>query len=68
MIDENRTRSAIKSVMWRLIATANSYVILSAALSDDNLSNAIYMNISGLIVYFGYERVWNKIQFGRSVK
>ena len=62
---ETKTRSAFKSVMWRLIATANSFVILSSGLSNDNLSNAIYMNISGLMVYYLYERIWNQVDYGK---
>ena len=62
---ETKTRSIIKSVLWRLTATVNSFLILSLALSKDNLSNAIYMNITGLFVYFFYERIWNAISYGK---
>ena len=62
---ETKTRSVIKSVLWRLTATVNSFLILSLALSKDNLSNAIYMNITGLFVYFFYERIWNAISYGK---
>ncbi len=62
---ETKTRSIIKSVLWRLTATVNSFLILSLALSGDNLSNAIYMNITGLFVYFFYERIWNAISYGK---
>lgn len=66
MYRETKTRSWIKSILWRLIATANSFAILVAALSDKPLTNAIYMNITGLFVYYFYERIWNHISWGKT--
>ncbi len=63
-MNQTKTRSFIKSVLWRFFATLNSFVILSLAITGSNLLNAVYMNISGLIVYYVYERVWNKIKYG----
>ena len=66
MYRETKTRSWTKSILWRLIATANSFMVLIAALSDKPLANAIYMNITGLFIYYGYERVWNNISWGKT--
>jgi len=64
---ETKTRSIIKTIVWRLIATLNSYFVL-LYLNDtnkDNLYKAIYMNITGFFVYYFYERLWNLIKWGK---
>lgn len=65
MYRETNTRSWTKSILWRLIATANSFTILILALTNKPLANAIYMNITGLFVYYVYERIWNNISWGK---
>ncbi len=65
MMQETRLRSAVKSILWRVIATLNSFLVLTSNVSNNNLRNAIYMNITGLVIYFLYERVWNKIKYGK---
>lgn len=64
---ETKTRSIIKTIIWRLIATLNSYFVL-LYLNDsnrDNLYKAVYMNITGFFVYYFYERIWNFIKWGK---
>lgn len=65
MFVETKKRSWTKTVLWRLIATMNSFTILLAALTDSPLMNAVYMNITGLFVYYVYERMWNRISWGK---
>jgi hypothetical protein len=65
MYRETKTRSWTKSILWRVIATANSFAILTSALTDKPLTNAIYMNITGLFIYYFYERIWNYIFWGK---
>jgi len=64
-IVETKKRSLLKSILWRLIATLNSYTILSVGFFDGNLTNAIAMNITGLLIMYFYERIWSKIKYGR---
>lgn len=64
-IVETKKRSIVKSIIWRIIATINSYTILSVGLFDGNLINAIVMNITGLAIMYFYERIWSKITYGR---
>jgi hypothetical protein len=68
VVKETRKRSILKSILWRVIATINSYFVLSLAISDGNLMNAIIMNITGLIIMFYYERIWSKINYGRYIE
>ena len=65
MYRETKTRIWTKVVLWRLIATANSFMILISALQDKPITNAVLMNITGMIVYYWYERIWNNISWGR---
>jgi hypothetical protein len=64
MILETKKRTIVKSATWRLIATANSFAILSVGLNH-NLYSAILMNITGFIIYYIFERIFNKIQWGK---
>jgi uncharacterized membrane protein len=64
-IIETKKRSVIKSIIWRVIATLNSYTILSVGFFNGNLINAIMMNVTGLIIMYFYERIWSKINYGR---
>lgn len=64
-IVETKKRSLLKSILWRLIATLNSYTILSVGFFDGNLINAIAMNVTGLLIMYFYERIWSKIKYGR---
>ena len=62
---ETRRRSILKTIIWRMIAILNSYVILVSATTDDALLNALFMNITGFIIYYFYERVCNQISYGK---
>ena len=61
---ETRLRSIIKTIGWRIIAIANSFVILISEISEDALLNALYMNLTGFIVYYFYERFCSHIPHG----
>lgn len=63
---ETKTRSLLKTIFWRIVATLNSYFVL-LTLSDpshSNLLKAIAMNVTGFFVYYLYERIWTKIKYG----
>ncbi len=64
-IRETRQRSILKTVIWRIIAILNSFVILVSTTTDDALLNALFMNITGFIIYYFYERVCNQISYGK---
>jgi len=67
MIIESRKRTLFKTVSWRVVAVLNSFLVLTINLTDNNLYNAIFMNITGFFVYFFFERIWSKINYGRSI-
>lgn len=66
MRKETKTRTIIKTVTWRLVATLNSFCILLlfANMGSSDLEKAIYMNISGFFIYYIFERVCNTISYG----
>lgn len=64
-IKETKKRTIFKSISWRMIAVMNSWVILSFGLASSNFWNAIFMNITGFILFYAFERLWNKINYGR---
>ena len=65
MYGETKTRTMIKTILWRLFATLNSFLILYASISHKHIWNAIFMNITGFFVYYFYERIWNAIPYGK---
>ena len=65
MFKETRERSVRKSIGWRIVAIINSYIILAMYFTDSPLYNAILMNITGAVLYYVYERMWNNSHIGR---
>tara|TARA_R100001377_G_scaffold82012_1_gene61955 strand:- start:269 stop:484 length:216 start_codon:yes stop_codon:yes gene_type:complete len=68
MHKETKTRSILKAILWRVIATANSYLILTSGFTSTNIGAALLMNFTGLITYFYYERLWNIIKSGKTTQ
>lgn len=62
---ETKTRSVIKSFVWRIIAFLNSWLILTLTFTNSSFYNALVMNITGMIIFYTYERIWNTIEHGK---
>ena len=67
VVVETKKRHLIKTISWRVLATTNSFLILSIGFGG-NLKNAIIMNVTGMLVMFFFERIWSKINYGRYIK
>ena len=65
MFRETRKRSVRKSIGWRVVAFSNSWMILTLGLTEIPLYNAVIMNVTGIVYFYLYERLWNKSQIGR---
>lgn len=65
MFKETKPRTITKSFTWRVLATLNSYATLVVFAATTNLWKAILMNISGFIIFYIFERMWNNIQWGK---
>lgn len=62
---ETKKRSLAKAISWRFVAIVNSWMILMANFVTSNFLNAILMNITGFFLFYFFERIWNKINYGR---
>jgi len=65
---ETRRRSVVKAVLWQLLGL----VVLSAVglllTGSVALGGAIALvnTATGFVLYFGYERLWSRIRWGRA--
>jgi len=71
MFKETKARSMIKGLIWRVFAFLNSWsvswLVLGVMHASSFFISALAMNITGLIVFYIYERVWNRINKGRYI-
>ena len=67
MFKETKLRTIFKSISWRILAFINSWVILLISSSSSSFINALLMNISGFILFYFFERTWNKIKYGKKI-
>ena len=68
MFKETKGRSVKKSIGGRILAIINSYIILAMYITNSPLYNAILMNVTGAVLYYVYERLWNNTHVGRYVE
>ena len=67
-INETRKRSLLKAVSFRLIEIALDAIILSIFVSPQvAITLAVILEGLCLGLHFGFERIWNKIQYGRHI-
>ena len=64
---ENRVRSVLKAISWRIIATLVTILLVVAFSRDLALGTIVGLTelIVKTIIYYLHERVWNLIKFGR---
>ena len=64
---ESRKRSLIKSISWRIIATAITMLVSFIWLGEwtSAIALAITANMIKGLFYYIHERAWNKTDFGR---
>jgi len=71
MINETKKRSLLKAVSFRLIEIAASMAILhfwAGVALETAFGLAVTIETICLILHFGFERIWNKIPYGRYIK
>lgn len=68
LAEETKTRSVVKTIAWRIIAILNSYAILTCGITSGALKNALLMNLTGFFVYYFFERICNKIPYGKTIQ
>ena len=67
LFQETKTRSAVKTVLWRVIATLITWGTLYYFTGQlfESSKITIVAAIIGMAVYYLYERAWNNIDWGR---
>ena len=67
-VGETKKRTLVKTISWRVIAVVNSFLILAINVTDNNLINALCMNVTGFGIYYFFDRVWSRVNYGRVVE
>ena len=63
---ESKSRSLIKAILFRILALIVCYGIIIINMSKgDPIYLAIELNMAGFLLYYFYERTWNRIEKGR---
>ncbi|HSX48338.1 MAG TPA: DUF2061 domain-containing protein [Candidatus Nanoarchaeia archaeon] len=64
---DSKVRSVVKSVSYRaIIVTADATIILVLTHRYDiALTVVVVSNIYSTLLYFGHERIWDRIKWGR---
>lgn len=67
MIDSNN-RSIAKTISWRLTGSFSTFMISYLILSSFAVAGsiAVIQVIANTLLYYLHERVWNKINWGRT--
>lgn len=64
---EKPMRSIVKAISWRIVGTLDTIAISWLLTGEMHTALAIgsLELITKMLLYFGHERIWNKINFGR---
>ena len=64
---ETTRRSIAKALSWRLLATAITSTLVFVLTGQGEFAATIGLcdTLIKLFIYFGHERLWNRIAFGR---
>ena len=64
---ETLQRSLVKTIVWRIIATAITFMTVFAFTGALNKSTTITLTAAALLAvgYYLNERIWDKIRWGR---
>ncbi|MDT0649845.1 DUF2061 domain-containing protein [Autumnicola edwardsiae] len=64
---EKPLRSIAKTVSWRIVGTMDTVAISWVLTGEIETAMAIgsVELVTKMILYFGHERIWNKINFGK---
>jgi uncharacterized membrane protein len=62
-----KSRSLIKAITWRVIATINTFIVLLIMTGELSLAAFAsgWTTLINFISYYYHERAWNKTDWGR---
>ena len=63
----SKSRSLIKSLTWRVVAIVTTFISAYLITNEEieALKVTVLTNTINFILYYGHERGWNYIQWGR---
>lgn len=67
MATDNHTRSVVKAISWRVTGTVDT-ILISWLITREfkfALSIGLVELFTKIFLYYGHERLWNRISFGR---
>ena len=66
-MNDTSTRSFVKAVSWRITGTIDTFLISWFITGEPLLASAIAFTeiITKIFLYWGHERVWNRISWGK---
>lgn len=65
-MEELRKRTITKGITWRLVSSLQSFFVMLFFTENvsDTLKMIIIFNLSGFVLFYFHERLWNKFQWG----
>jgi uncharacterized membrane protein len=64
---ESRQRSLVKSLAYRIISVAGTGILVWVTTKNigETVSITLVVQVFLVILYYSYERIWDKIKWGR---
>ncbi|HSM59300.1 MAG TPA: DUF2061 domain-containing protein [Longimicrobiales bacterium] len=65
-MSETRARSAVKSLSWRVVATATTVALVLAFTGELRIAVAVggIEVVAKLVIFYAHERVWDRVRWG----
>ncbi len=66
---EKHSRTIVKTIVWRMIATLVTIIVIYVFKRDvgDSVVIGVSANAIKMVLYYLHERIWNRISFGREI-
>jgi len=65
---DQHKRTLVKTITWRIVALVTTIIVVYIYSGDvkESLVVGVSANFLKMFLYYVHERIWNKVQFGRS--
>lgn len=67
-MSDTKSRSLAKAISWRITGTADTFLISWLITGEPLLATGIAVTevVTKVFLYWGHERVWNRVTWGKS--
>jgi uncharacterized membrane protein len=64
---DSHARSLIKAISWRVVGSADTFILTMIVTGNAKyaVSIASAEAVTKIVLYYGHERVWRKVRWGR---